>query len=291
MKRLLVIVLALTALACVCRAAVPEKDIVIDTLVYARPGGYPLNMYLVRPSAGQEPLPCIVFVPGSAWKKQRMGGSLKYAVPMARRGFAVACVEYRPCSVALFPAQVEDAKTAVRFLRRRAEAFRVDPANIFAWGTSSGAHTLLLLAFSQDSALMDREPADPVPCMVNAVVDFYGPTELVHEFRITKGYQENPDANGGLLLGDPVEQKRDVALKASPLYYVHPYAVPVLAVHGDADKVVPVEQTYWMKERMEECGARVESLILPGQGHGGAAFLGADVLDRCEAFIRSCMAR
>ena len=291
MKRFLLTMLALLACATLAGAADAADGMKVDTIVYATPGGYPLHMYLVRPETSAQPLPCIVLVPGSAWKKQRMAGCMKSAAPMVRRGYAVACVEYRPCNVALFPAQVEDSKTATRYLRQRADKFGIDGRNIFAWGGSSGAHTVLLHAFTQDFSLLDMEPGDPVSCRVNAVVDFCGPTELVHEFRITKGYQENPDANGGLLLGDPVEEKRDVALKASPLYYVHPYVVPVLVIHGDADKTVPLEQALWLIDRMKECGARVESVIIPGQGHGGGAFLKEEMFDRCDEFLRSCMVR
>ncbi len=291
MKRLLIILLGVFCGALSLAAAKPEvkNGVTIDTIRYASPGGYPLHLYLIRPAEHSGPLPCIIHVPGSAWKKQRMAGSLKAMTPVARRGYAVACVEYRPCDVALFPAQVEDAKTATRFMRRKAKKYGIDPENIFAWGSSSGAHTVLLQAFTQDSDMMDPEPGSKTSCRVNAVIDFYGPTELVYEFRISKGYQENPDANGGLLLGNPVEQKRDVALKASPLYYVNPYVVPVLVVHGDVDKVVPPEQSHWLIARMQECGAHVESLLLPGQGHGGKAFKTEELYDRCDAFLRSYM--
>lgn len=265
-----------------------ESGVKIDTIRYAAPGGYPLHLYLIRPAEVREKLPVIVYVPGSAWKKQRMAGSLKVMTPMARRGYAVACVEYRPCSVALFPAQVEDAKTATRFLRKNAGKYKLDSRNLFAWGSSSGGHTVLLQAFTQESFLLDPEPGAKQSCKVNAVIDYYGPSELVHEFRITEGKQENPDDNGGLLLGNPVNEKRDVALKASPLYYVNPYVVPVFVVQGEADKVVPPEQSRWLVARMQECGARVESLFLPEQGHGGKAFWTAELYDRCDAFLQSC---
>ena len=265
-----------------------ETDVRVDTLRYSAPGGYPLHIYLIRPAERRGKLPGIVYVPGSAWKKQRMANSLKVMAPMARRGYAVACVEYRPCEEALFPAQVEDVKTATRFLRKHAGKYKLDTRNLFAWGSSSGGHTVLLQAFTQESTLLDPEPGAKQSCKVNAVIDYYGPTELVHEFRISKGYQENPDANGGLLLGDPVEEKRDIALKASPLYYVHPYVVPVFVVHGEADRVVPPEQSRWLIARLQECGARVESLFLPERRHGGDAFWTEEIYDRCDAFLQSC---
>ena len=206
-------------------------------------------------------------------------------IPLARRGFVVVCVEHRPCTVSLFPAQVEDVKTATRYLRQDASEFGVDPDCIFAWGSSSGAHILLMQALTQDSDLLDSGSLPGVSCRVKAVVDYYGPTELVREFRIKDGYQENPDGNGGLLLGDPVWEKRDIALKASPLYYVHPFAVPVFVVHGDRDQVVPLEQATSFIARMEECGAPYEFLLLEGEGHGTAGFWSEEMYDRVAAFF------
>ena len=266
-----------------------EKDVIVDSVRYDTRAGYPLHLYVIRPADADSLLPCILYVPGSAWKKQGMQRAVRLMKQLARKGFAVACVEYRPCSVSLFPAQVEDVKTATRYLRLHASAYGLDTDNFFAWGSSSGAHVLLLQALTQDSALLDNGSMSDVSCRVNAVVDYYGPTELVREFRIKDGYQENPDANGGLLLGDPVWEKRDVALKASPLYYVHPYAVPVLVVHGDQDKVVPLEQATLFIARMEECGAPFEYLLLEGEAHGSAGFWTGEMFDKVAAFFRKNM--
>ena len=266
-----------------------EKDVIVDSVRYDTRAGYPLHLYVIRPADADSLLPCILYVPGSAWKKQGMQRAVRLMKQLARKGFAVACVEYRPCSVSLFPAQVEDVKTATRYLRLHASAYGLDTDNFFAWGSSSGAHVLLLQALTQDSALLDNGSMSDVSCRVNAVVDYYGPTELVREFRIKDGYQENPDANGGLLLGDPVWEKRDVALKASPLYYVHPYAVPVFVVHGDQDKVVPLEQATLFIARMEECGAPFEYLLLEGEAHGSAGFWTGEMFDKVAAFFRKNM--
>ena len=210
---------------------IPEKDVAVDTVCYDTQAGYPLHLYVIRPADADTLLPCVLYVPGSAWKKQGMRGAVRQMMPLARRGFAVTCVEYRPCSVSLFPAQVEDVKTATRYMRLHASDFGVDTDNFFAWGSSSGAHVFLLL-------------------------------------------------------GDPVWEKRDIALKASPLYYVHPYAVPVFVVHGDQDKVVPLEQATSFVDRMEECGAPFEYLLLEGEAHGTAGFWTGEMFDKVAAFFR-----
>lgn len=316
MKRITIIITLLLT-AAVGLHAQEDPAVRIDTIIYATHDNYPLHLYLARPLNGKdenEPggrldngsvrqaLPCIIYVPGSAWKKQRMERSLHAVIKMAKMGYAAASVEYRPCNVALFPAQVADAKTATRYLREHAAELGLDNRNFFAWGSSSGGHTVLLQAFTQDSALLDVDSSypgattatgsttaasgSPTSCKVNAVVDYYGPSELVREFQIQDSY-DYPAKDHGLLLGDPLHEKRGVALKASPLYYVHPYVVPVFIVHGDADKVVPLEQTLWLEERLKECGVNYECVILEGQKHGGPAFWTPELLGRIDAFLKS----
>lgn len=263
-----------------------QPSVAVDTVDYDPATAYPNQLLVIRPLHAEGPLPCIIYVPGSAWKRQDMSGAVRSMIPMAERGYVVACAEYRPCSEALFPAQVEDSKTATRYMRAHAEEYSVDPDRIYAWGSSSGGHTVLLHALTQDARLMDSGRLGEWSCKVAAVVDYYGPSELVREFRIENGYQRDPDANGGLLLGDPVWEKRDVALKASPLYYVHPYAVPLLIVHGDGDRVVPLDQSDDLARRYRECGARCSYLVLPGEGHGTAGFWTPQAYDRVDAFLR-----
>ena len=270
----------------ICALLMGNVPVSVDTVRYDPSFDYPAKLIIVRPSEAAGPLPCIMYVGGSAWKKQNMAGAVRGAMPMVERGYAVACVEHRPCSVALFPAQVEDSKTAVRYMRAHAAEYAVDTDRIYAWGNSSGGHTVLLHSLTQDSSLLDNGHLGEWSCKVRAVVDLFGPSELVREFRIENGYQRDPDANGGLLLGDPVWEKRDVALKASPLYYVHPYAVPVLVIHGDKDRTVPIDQIEDLVARVRECGAPCESIVLPGEGHGGKAFHTPELYDRIDRFLR-----
>ena len=262
-------------------------EVIIDTVRYDTSYDYPSHLYIIRPADAKGKLPCVMFVTGSAWKKQNMRTGVSRVTPLAEMGYVVACVEYRPCSYALFPAQVEDSKTATRYMRAHAAEYQIDTDRIFAMGGSSGGHTVLLHSLTQNSTLMDSGRLPDWSCEVKAVVDFYGPSELVKEFRIENGYQRNPDSNGGLLLGDPVSEKRDIALKASPLYYVHPYAVPTMIIHGDADRVVPIEQSILLEQRFRECGVRCEFITVPGGGHGTLDLWTDDMFRRIDTFLKS----
>ena len=153
---------------------------------YAKKSGHTLHLQIIQPSRDAtfaeaslvfaERFPCIVFVQGSAWGEQPLGSSMAFWCRFAEHGYTVAIVEYRPSSVAVFPAQVQDAKTAVRWLHSHADAYSIDPAWIVMAGDSSGGHTTLMVHATQDLPLFDDEPGEPLD--IAAFVDFYGPTDL-----------------------------------------------------------------------------------------------------------------
>lgn len=254
---------------------------------YSDRDNYPIYMNIFRPKGVKDRLPCLMFMPGSAWTKQNLDGSSDFLRIVASRGYVVACVEYRPCNVALFPAQVEDSKTAVRFLRKNARKYGIDPENVFISGSSSGGHVTQMHAYTQDSELFDTPLYGKYSCKVKGLISLFGPSELVQEFRIFDGWQpEDRDKNGGLLLGNPVEEKVDVAKSASPLFYVHPGVPPTFIAQGDRDDVVLYKQGAWLAQRLEDVGAEYEFYRVVGAGHGGPAFLCREMVDLVDAFIR-----
>jgi acetyl esterase/lipase len=109
---------------------------------YAEKSGRTLTLQVLLPPMepeSQDLFPCVLFVQGSAWFEQELGWSLPPLAEFSRRGYLIAVVQYRPSTVAAFPAQVKDAKSAVRFLRRRAADFHIDASRMVLWGDSSGA--------------------------------------------------------------------------------------------------------------------------------------------------------
>lgn len=259
-------------------------------VVYSERDAYPVHMNIFRPKGTKDRLPCLMYMPGSAWKKQKIDRRDDRLRALAARGYVVAVVEYRPCSVALFPAQVEDSKTAVRFLRKNARKYGIDTENIFVGGSSSGGHVTQMHAFTQDSGLFDTPLYGRYSCRAKGLVSLYGPTELVQEFRIYDGSgPAERDLNGGLLLGDPVEEKVDLARTASPLYYVHPGVPPSFIAQGDRDKVVLYKQGAWLAQRLEDVGATYEFYRVVGAAHGGPAFTCREMVDLIDSFLKKCM--
>ncbi len=224
-----------------------------------------LDLYLPEKAAG--PLPVIVWVHGGGWR----GGSKENcpAVPFAAKGYAVASINYRLSQHAIFPAQIEDCKAAVRWLRAHAKAYNLDPERFGAWGSSAGGHLVALLGTSGDIKELEGGGGNPEQSSrVQAVVDWYGPTD----FTRMGGKHDSPTSAESLLLGGPVQEHKDRAAKANPITYVSKDDPPFLILHGDKDTLVPLSQSELLADALKKAGAEVTLRVIRGAGHGGPAF-------------------
>ena len=115
-----------------------------------------------------------MLVRGSGWFKQDMYGMIPLISRFAARGYAIAMPEYRHSGIAAFPCQVQDAKTCIRFMRKHAEKYRIDPDRVILWGGSSGGHTATLAALSSGMPELDTPEYGEFSDAVLGVVDYYG---------------------------------------------------------------------------------------------------------------------
>ena len=257
---------------------------------YVTRDGVRLTLQLLAPKETARKLPCIVYVQGSAWRKQDVYANLPQLAEFAKRGYVVAIVEYRPTSVAKFPAQLQDAKTAIRFLRAHAETYHVDPDNIFVWGDSSGGHTALLVGLTEGQAALDTQDLNQYSAHVNAVVDFYGPTDIT-QMNLEPSTLDHlsPDSPEGLLLGgkNVLEHRAEAAL-TNPIHYVQDarQAAPILLMHGSKDRIVPFQQSALMAEALASKNCRYQFYQLAGADHGSSEFWTKEAFDTVEAFLK-----
>jgi acetyl esterase/lipase len=200
-----------------------------------------LDLYL--PKAGTN-LPLIIIIQGGAW----LGGNKEMDVPLdyLARGYAVASINYRLSQHALFPAQIEDCKTAVRWLRANAAKYSLDPARFAAWGKSAGGHLAALLGTTGDVKPFDVGENLSFPSRVQAVVDYFGPTDFLQmqAHRLPDGRQHDAAKSPeSLLIGGLVQENKDKAARANPITYVTKDAPPFLICHGDLDPMLPHHQS------------------------------------------------
>ncbi|HEY2894622.1 MAG TPA: alpha/beta hydrolase, partial [Pirellulales bacterium] len=196
----------------------------------------------------------------------RAGSKAEFENPLRRSaelGYVAASINYRLVPKHIFPAQVEDAKCAVRWLRANAEMLGIDPDRIGVVGSSAGAHLGMMLGTMNAEDGLEGEGGSPgVSSRVRAVVSFAGPTDLSFPF---------PDASKNLLadfVGGPQPEKQEAARRASPITYVDSGDPPMLLFQGTKDPLVPHSQAIAMAEALTKAGvpARVELMV--GEGHG-----------------------
>lgn len=263
---------------------------------YAEKDGMPLHLQIILPPMEFEDMmgkekkyPLVVFIQGSGWMEQDLGQKMHGLCEFATRGYVVAIVEYRPSYVAPFPAQIKDAKTAIRFLQKNADDYHIDKENIFVWGDSSGGHTCVMVAATMEHEYNDEEGS----LDVKAFVDYYGPTDItrMNDQPSTQDHL-SADSLEGLLIGKRrVDENPEWTDAVNPMNHISEKREmkPMLIVHGDKDRLVPFQQSVLLYEKMREAHKTVEFYKLEGADHAGDAFLKEPVLDLVEQFLKKNM--
>lgn len=268
-----------------------EKDV-----VYGNADGVELKMDVAKPPDGPTPRPALVCVHGGGWQ---MGQKSDYAfviTPFAQAGYVAAAIDYRLRPKYSWPAQIEDAKCAVRYMRAHAKELNIDPNRIGAVGDSAGGHLSLLLGLMDPKDGLEGKGGNPdQSSKVQVVVNFYGPTD----FRTWKAWPEaeqviRHDYGTGLdglmagLLGDP-DKNAPVYAQASPVTYASKGDPPVITIHGDKDPLVPIEQAVLLQDALEKAGVPHKFITMPGAGHGFGGAQLTDALAQGIAFADSVL--
>ena len=248
---------------------IPESVTVHRNIAYVTDGHARQKLDLYVPADTGENLPLIIWVHGGAWR----GGNKTHYRPMEylSAGYAGASINYRLSQHAVFPAQIEDVKAAIRWLRANAETYRLDANRFAAWGSSAGGHLVAMLGTAGDVAEFEVGENLEVSSKVQAVVDYFGPTDFLQmdAHRLPDGLvHDAPDSPESKLVGGPIQAHKDRVAKANPITYVSKDDSPFLIIHGDQDKLVPFHQSMLLNDALEKAGVPVTFYRVAGGGHG-----------------------
>lgn len=254
-------------------------------VTYQQLPGYTPQIVDIYVPATRGPHPLVLYIHGGGW----VGGHTRHSgalanfpavlAALAAEGFTVASLEYRLSGEAKFPAQVQDAKAALRFLAANAAQYRIDPARVGIWGGSAGGHLTALTALTCREASLDPAAANDV--CATAAVTWYGVFDFAAMAAARAGAT---DGAAERLMGCTGPCTPEQYAPASPVTWIDRNDPPFLLIHGDEDKVVPVAQSHLAEARLRAAGVPVEAIYIPHVDH---SFIGRTPAETREATLRA----
>lgn len=244
-----------------------------------------LKMDIVFPMEKEKKYPCIVWICGGAWKEMSTSAHLAYLSRLAMEGFVVASVQYRTSNQVIFPAQLEDIKAAVRYLRAHSEQYSIQEDAFGVMGESAGAHLAAMTALTGDREEWDKGWYLDESSAVQAACTWYLPSDMEKMIERTADYMKAA-APESLLIGGNASVDKEKAAMASPVSYVSPAAPPFLMFHGTDDRTVPFSQSQAMYEKLEAAGAQVSLVAIEGADHADVHFFQKEIWDRIICFFQ-----
>ncbi len=242
-----------------------------------------LDIYLPAHTKGK--LPLVIFIHGGGWlsndKYADIGYMKKTVAEIISNGFALASIDYRFSTQAVFPAQIQDCNRAVSFLYDHADQYGFDKKRFAVMGFSAGGHLASLVGLSANNEIKDFfMPGTSKSFSFKAVVDFYGPAELI----LFPGADDEKSPEG-LLIGAAPLARPDLAKAASPVTYVDKDDPPFLIIHGEKDELVSTKQSQLLSAWLSVAGVENELVIVKDAPHFGVMFDSDEVREKVINFL------
>jgi len=246
-----------------------------------------LDVYL--PAHTKGPLPLINWVHGGAWMMNDKYADMGYMKNTLRtfleKGYALASIDYRHSTTAIFPAQIQDNNQAIEFLYKNAATYNIDRNKFVLIGFSAGGHLASLLALSANQNIPSFYVKSKPAFRIRAVLDFYGPSDLLLAYG-----EGNPVASDdpiSTLLGASPIMRPDISKLASPATYVDKNDPPFFIVHGEKDESVAPAQSQLLKSLLDLSNVKNELIIVKDAPHYGEMFDTEEIRKKLFAFLET----
>lgn len=275
-----------------CNPELRGMAVMIPDVIYSTAQGVDLKMQIITPwksdvSQIQPAYPLIVFVQGSAWTHPDVYYQLPQLAQFSREGYVVATLTHRNSLEGHpFPAFLEDIKAGIRFLRKHASKYLIDPDRVGIWGTSSGGNTALLVGLTGDESSFKTKEYEEFSDSVKLVVDCFGPTDLTFALDNLPNLEESMKKIFEGLRGEDTPENLKKLMEINPVNHLkegQSYP-PFLILHGNADTMVDYSQSELMYHRLSDAGAEVSLVCVEGAPHEGS-FWSNELLDLIKVFI------
>jgi acetyl esterase/lipase len=272
----------------------PKGTVIYRNIFYAEDTlkKHRLDIYL---PPGKSDLPLIVWIHGGAWMLNDKYADMSYMKNTVKAfidsGYALASIDYRYSTEAIFPAQIQDCNEAVEYLYQHAGEYKIDNKRIALIGFSAGGHLVSLMALSNNNDIKDFYPqGQKTHFTIKCALDFYGPSDLIM-------LATNPDTSVNnihnpvsILLGAMAVDRPDLAKKASPVTYIDKNDPPFLIVHGEKDESVPNTESKILSSWLTLNSIKNKLVIVPGAPHYGemfdADYIRKDVFEFLASYLK-----
>ena len=263
-------------------STVTEHYWIQPDITYGVANNYTLKLDVWQRKDAKAPVPTLIYYHGGGWIFGDRTGATLLFLPYLEMGWNVINVEYRMASVSLAPAAVEDCRCALRWAVRNAKQYNIDVNRIVLTGHSAGGHLSLISGMLPDGTGLDNNCDGTEKISIAAIINWYGISDVAD---LVQG--RNRKDYAVMWMGsqpDPLT----IAKRVSPLTYVRAGLPPILSIHGDADPVVPYEQSMRLHQALTAAGVPNQLVTINGGSHGG--FTDAELEDayrKIRAFLRS----
>ncbi|HPH20290.1 MAG TPA: alpha/beta hydrolase [Haliscomenobacter sp.] len=252
-------------------AKTPQRDLTLD-------------IYLPPQTTNAQ---LIIWVHGGAWHGGSKADPPKELLP---KGYALASIEYRLTTEAVFPAMIHDIKASIRFLRANQKKYGYQADKIILWGSSAGGHLAAVAALSNQDAFLEGTLGDytSTSSRVDLLLDLFGPSNFKNILAQSTPHGINVRAPAlALFFGKPLE-KVDAKLveKASPVFLADAQDPPCFLAHGNQDAQVPINQSIELHLKLQALKVSSALHFLNEMGHGGKDFSAPDFVNLMDQFIK-----
>ncbi|MGM3172886.1 alpha/beta hydrolase [Dickeya lacustris] len=257
-----------------------------------------LKMDILQPEV-KSPQPVVLFITGGGFINANKDNYIQQRLAMAQAGYVVASMEYRVAPTVMFPAPLEDVKSAIRYLRANASKFGIDANHLAVFGASAGGYLAAFAGTTSGSRQFDKGDNLDQNSNVQAVIDFYGLSDLT---RVGEGFPDNVVqkhtsassteaiwVNGTSVFneGGPITRFPEKATAANPITYIGKHTPAFLIMHGSADTVVSPRQTEILHQALRQQGIESNYYLVNGAEHGGVYWLQPEIMQKVIAFLDS----
>jgi len=283
-----------------CAAQADELFTRSEDVIYGRKFGTALTLDVIAPKQNANGA-AIVWAVSGGWFSSHDGINPGFVAEYLKRGYTIFAVVHGSQPKFSIPEVLEDMNRSVRFIRSRAEQYQIDPDRIGITGASAGGHLSLMLGTAGTAGNPEaKDPVDRHSSRVQAVACFFPPTDFLNYgepgkialgngvlagFRAPFDFKEFDNNSRAFVTISDENHRLEIGKKISPVYQVSSDDAPALIIHGDADKLVPIQQAELIVEKLKEAKVPCELVVKKGAAHGWAD-IGSDIPTLADWFVK-----